>query len=91
MDYYSCQIEELRKEIQRRGYTPYGTGDQLSESLTKDDDTRGADATTVKTEDPDQVIPRELNSLRMTKFGQSAPAALLVNESACAREPTCRP
>lgn len=85
MDYYACQIGELRQETRRRGYTPLGTGDELSEGLKRDDEQRGADATTVKTEEPGQFIPQGLNQSRTAEFGQSAPAGLLANESVCAQ------
>ncbi|CAO2657066.1 Nn.00g058690.m01.CDS01 [Neocucurbitaria sp. VM-36] len=80
MNYYSCQIEEIHKEIRRRGYIPFGTNDQLSESLTRDDDARETDATTVYTKNIGDFVPRELNLLRTAEFGESVLPSLLANE-----------
>ena len=90
MDYYSCRIEELHKEIRRRGYTPFGTNDQLSESLTKDDDARGTDATTVSTETTGNLVPRGPNIARTAEFRDSVPASFLANESTYVRIRTTR-
>lgn len=49
MDYYFCPADELRQELQRRGYAPHGGQDELSETLKKDDETRGTEATALST------------------------------------------
>jgi hypothetical protein len=81
MNYYQCSIEDLHLEARRRGYNPGGTRDQLCEALQKDDYVRGADTTTVMTQNLGPYMPRELNSSRTAEFGRTAPAMLLVNES----------
>lgn len=81
MAYYSCPIEGLYNEIRRRGFVPSGTPDQLSEGLKKDEETRGAEATTIRTENLGLFVPRELNVARTAEFGHTAPAGSLVNES----------
>ncbi|KAF1840392.1 uncharacterized protein K460DRAFT_389935 [Cucurbitaria berberidis CBS 394.84] len=80
MDYYSCQIKELHKEIRRRGYTHLGTNDQLSESLNEDDNARGTNATTVVTEHQSQFVSKELDQSRTAEFGETVLAGLLANE-----------
>lgn len=82
MDYYQCLIEELRRELQRRGYGPYGSHDQLSESLQADDEVRGSEATTVTTGYFTAFVPRDINMVRTVEFGQAFPATQLVNQSA---------
>jgi hypothetical protein len=81
MNYYQCSIEDLHLEARRRGYNLGGTRDQLCEAMQKDDHARGAEATTVITQDLGPYMPRELNISRTAEFGQTAPAMLLVNES----------
>lgn len=83
MDYYSCPIEELHKEVERRGYAAWGTCDQISESLKKDEEVRNAEATTVKTEDLGLSILQEHNVTRTAEFGHTALASSLINESEC--------
>jgi hypothetical protein len=84
MHYYRCSTEQLQLEAQRRGYATSGTRDQLGEALKKDDNDRGTDASTVKTETLGNFAPRELNLSRTAEFGQTTPAMMLVNESMCA-------
>jgi hypothetical protein len=81
MHYYRCSTEQLQLEAQRRGYATSGTRDQLGEALKKDDNDRGTDASTVKTESLGNFAPRELNLSRTAEFGQTTPAMMLVNES----------
>lgn len=81
MDYYHCSIEELHQELQRRNYMPVGNRDQLSESLRADDDLRGSEATTVKTDQPISFAPRDVNLMRTAEFGQSVPATQLIDQS----------
>lgn len=81
MEYYQCAIEDLYFETQRRGYTRAATRDQLSETLKKDDDSRGAEATTVESRELGFFVPRQLNLSRTAEFGETVPAGKLVNES----------
>ena len=81
MSYHQCSTEDLQLEARRRGYTAFGTRDQLSEALKEDDDDRGTDATTVKTEALSLFVPRQLNLSRTAEFGHTTPAILLANES----------
>ncbi|KAF2026027.1 hypothetical protein EK21DRAFT_103527 [Setomelanomma holmii] len=80
MDYYQCSTGDLYLEIRRRRSIPFGTRDQLSEALHEDDEYRGADATTIKTEPLGLFVPRQLNLSHTSEFGQTVPANLLVNE-----------
>jgi hypothetical protein len=84
MHYYRCSTEQLQLEAQRRGYATSGTRDQLGEALKKDDNDRGTDASTVKTQSLGNFAPRELNLSRTAEFGETTPAMMLVNESMCA-------
>ncbi|KAF2679281.1 hypothetical protein K458DRAFT_117486 [Lentithecium fluviatile CBS 122367] len=79
MDYYRCPNAKLTKEIQRRGFQPYGDQDQLSEGLQKDDSLRGSEATTVETV-PAQFVPSRVNLMRTVEFGKTAHANILVGE-----------
>jgi hypothetical protein len=79
MDYYFCSAEELRLEISRRGYLPVGGQDELSEELKKDDETRGTDATTLKTLDSAQFSPHA--KLRLACSPGFVHPNLLVGES----------
>ncbi|KAF2001278.1 hypothetical protein P154DRAFT_433400, partial [Amniculicola lignicola CBS 123094] len=47
--YYNCPIDELRRELQRRGLSPVGSRDSLSETLLQDDERRGVAAVSVST------------------------------------------
>ncbi|KAH7069357.1 hypothetical protein FB567DRAFT_416318, partial [Paraphoma chrysanthemicola] len=80
MDYYQCAIDDLHTEIRRRGRKPTGSPDRLSELLFEDDERRGADATTVKTEGLGIYVPRDVNLSRTAEFGRTNPANLLLNE-----------
>jgi hypothetical protein len=81
MEYYKCPIEDLYREIRRRGgYIPHGNGDELSEALEEDDKRRDSDATTVKTIGISQFVPRDVNLARTAEFGESFVASRLVNE-----------
>ena len=82
MDYYHCSLQELHEELQRRHYAPFGSRDQLSEGLRADDEVRGSEATTVKTEYPTAFAPREINLMRTVEFGQTVPTVQMVNQSA---------
>jgi hypothetical protein len=81
MNYYQCSSEDLRLETQRRGYTFAGNSDQLSELLEKDDDSRGAEATTVATKAMDLHTTGELDLLYTRELGEVVVAERLVNES----------
>lgn len=81
MDYYQCSIEALRQELQRRDYATYGSHDQLSEGLRADDEARGSEATTVRTQHFTVFVPREVNLRRTAEFGQTVPANQLINQS----------
>jgi hypothetical protein len=83
MNYYNCSIEGLRRELQRRGYEPHGSRDQLGESLQEDDERRGVEATTVTQEVLGPFVPRSLHLSRTSEFGKIASASSLVNESTC--------
>ncbi|KAF1937842.1 hypothetical protein EJ02DRAFT_426277 [Clathrospora elynae] len=80
MDYYKCSIEDLHRETRRRGRSLLGTIDQLSESLKRDDDARGSDATTVASLELGPFVPREIHLSRTAEFGETVPAGRLVNE-----------
>jgi hypothetical protein len=81
MEYYKCPMEDLYREIRRRGgCMPHRNGDELSEALEEDDKKRGSDATTVKTMGISQFIPRDINLARTAEFGESFVASQLVNE-----------
>ena len=82
MEYYHCPIDDLDRELRRRGYDYAGSNNPLSEALQRDDEERGADATTVSTYSPSIFAPRQLKLTRSAQFGTTAPANLLVNESA---------
>lgn len=79
MDYYHCPFEQLCREIERRGYIPCGGHDELSEGLTRDDNTRGADATIVETVVKDSAEPRSRKQI--AEYGQPIDPSLLVGES----------
>lgn len=79
MDYYFCSAEELRHEIRRRGAFPVGGQDELSEELKKDDETRGTDATTLKTLDSAHFGPKA--KLRIAFSPNVVHPNLLVGES----------
>ncbi|KAF9699338.1 hypothetical protein EKO04_002337 [Ascochyta lentis] len=80
MDYYHCSLTELYLELQRRNYMTFGSRDQLSEGLRADDDVRGSEATTVKTEVLTAFAPREISLMRTAEFGQTVPVFQLVNQ-----------
>lgn len=48
-----------------------------------DDEIRGTEATTVRTEIFGNFVPQELHQSRTAEFGESVPASALVNESQC--------
>lgn len=79
MDYYQCPNEKLREEISRRGYTPIGSQDHLSEGLKKDDDSRGTDATTIETLFTSSALAAP-NRMREVEFGKTMHPELLVGE-----------
>ena len=79
MDYYRCSSEELRQEVIRRGYTPFGSPDQHSEGLNSDDDTRGTEATTIQTS-LRPFVDRDLNLMRTAEFGSTVQPSLLVGQ-----------
>jgi len=81
MSYYRCSTEQLQLEAQRRGFAASSTRDQLGEALSRDDDDRDSDATTVTTEKLGMFVPRDLNLSRTAEFGQTTPAKALVGES----------
>jgi hypothetical protein len=81
MEYYKCPIEDLIREARRRGYTRFGTSDEISEVLQRDEEARGSDATTVGTLVQSSYGPRELNLAHTAEFGKSVLASQLVNES----------
>jgi hypothetical protein len=81
MAYYGCSTEELYHELRRRGYAVNGSHDHLSEALDMDDRSRGTEATTVATIGICLSVPREVDLLRTSEFGPTAPVGLLVNES----------
>jgi len=83
MDYYFCSTDELRHEIARRGFLPVGSQDELSEELKKDDETRGTDATTLKTLDSQHFTPQA--KLRIATWPGLVHPNLLVGESECNR------
>ncbi|KAF2791801.1 hypothetical protein K505DRAFT_308831 [Melanomma pulvis-pyrius CBS 109.77] len=78
MDYYHCPFEQLRREIERRGYIPCGGHDELSEGLARDDTTRGINATTVETVVKDSVEPRSRKQI--AEYGPPIDPTLLVGE-----------
>lgn len=79
MDYYRCPNAELIQEVTRRGYTPRGNQDELSEGLQQDDDMRGSEATTINTL-AKQFVPPKVNLLWTAQFGTTIHASLLVGE-----------
>jgi hypothetical protein len=81
MAYYGCSTEELYHELQRHGYAVNESRDHLSEALDWDDRSRGTEATTVATIGICLSVPRDLDLLRTSEFGPTAPVGLLVNES----------
>lgn len=82
MDYYECSKEAMRQELQRRGLTPQGNCDQLSEDLQADDDARGSEATTIITEAHMAVELHDTDLKQPTGSGKTVPAEDLVNQSA---------
>jgi hypothetical protein len=79
-NYYQCSLTEIHQEVQRRKHLREGYHDQLCESLGKDDDARGSDATTVSTHLSSAC---SLEALTQTsEFGQTTEPNLLVNERA---------
>lgn len=83
MDYYFCAPEELRSELSRRGYLAVGGQDELSEELRKDDDSRGTDATTIKTLDSAHFGPKA--KLKIAYSPNVVHPTLLVGESEFSR------
>jgi hypothetical protein len=79
-NYYQCSLTEIHQEVQRRKHIREGYHDQLCESLGKDDDARGSDATTVSTHPSPACSLRALT--QTAKFGQTIEPNLLVNERA---------
>ncbi|KAF2013563.1 hypothetical protein BU24DRAFT_464331 [Aaosphaeria arxii CBS 175.79] len=78
MDYYFCPADELRQELQRRGYAPHGGQDELSENLKKDDEARGTEATTIQTLGSAHMGPKL--KLRIAANPNSVHPNLLVGE-----------
>jgi hypothetical protein len=79
-NYYQCSLTEIHQEVQRRKHLREGHHDQLCESLGKDDDARGSDATTVSTHLSPTCSLRALT--QTSEFGQITEPNLLVNERA---------
>lgn len=88
MDYYRCSTEALRRELERRHFATYGSHDMLSEQLRADDDRKGSEATTVRTEGSSVFAPREINFTRTVEFGRTVPATQLANQSMYTAIPT---
>lgn len=78
-DYYHCTPQELWQEVERRGYRPLGSHDELSEGLTRDDHVRGTGATTVATEIKDRAKPR--SKRQKAEYGDAIDPGQLVGES----------
>lgn len=78
MEYYRCPTPDLHRELERRGYHPSGSPDELAEKLQQDDEHRSTAATTVAT---NPVSPKSLPKWRLLpESGMTAPITLLVNE-----------
>jgi hypothetical protein len=78
-DYYHCTSQELWQEVKRRGYSPLGGHDELSEGLTRDDHVRGTGATTVTTVAKECAKPR--SKRQMAEYGEAIDPSQLVGES----------
>ncbi|KAF1975122.1 hypothetical protein BU23DRAFT_552545 [Bimuria novae-zelandiae CBS 107.79] len=79
MDYYRCPKTELHQELCRRGLRASGDQDIAAERLSKDDEDRGSEATTVSaiTWPLASPSPWKINP----EFGTTTPVGMLVNES----------
>lgn len=91
MEYYHCSYEQLLQEVRRRGYTPTGTADQLSEALEEDDATRGTAATTLTTQPMGYLVPQLLDVPPHAELEQFARAGSLINQRACHDPPPPHP
>ncbi|KAF2847840.1 hypothetical protein T440DRAFT_500821 [Plenodomus tracheiphilus IPT5] len=80
MDYYHCSSEDLHQEIRRRGHSPTGTIDALSEGLQADDESRGTHATTVTTENVGYLVTQFLDLPSTPGYEQLARAGSLINQ-----------
>ncbi|KAJ4288156.1 hypothetical protein N0V90_012173 [Kalmusia sp. IMI 367209] len=79
MEYYACAQGDLQRELSRRGHSPDGNHDRLSERLKYDDSERGSEATTVQNA-PLTAIPELMRWKEDPVFGKTAQANLLVGE-----------
>jgi hypothetical protein len=78
-------MQDLYSETRRRGCSPLlRSRDQLNESLMRDDNDRGSNATAICTMGRSTFLPRVVKLAHTSEIENTIVASQLVNESTCA-------